>query len=159
VLVLLKQHSTLKLLDPGIVVEHADDVAAALDFLAHALQQVGAPGPSPVHDWGLLLSQRALNRCSRSSYSMTYFLGDTLPIRPKTTMEAHKRTDTMSKFQNKFLRLPQVKATTGLSKSTIYARIAEGTFPKQIAIGPRLVVWVESDIQNWISDQVSAARG
>jgi len=59
----------------------------------------------------------------------------------------------------KLLRLKQVKETTGLSKSTIYARIAEGTFPKQIPLGPRLVVWVESDIQNWIAEQVSAARG
>jgi prophage regulatory protein len=65
----------------------------------------------------------------------------------------------MINLQNKFLRLPQVKATTGLSKSSIYARISEGTFPKQIPLGPRLVVWVESDIQNWISEQVSAVRG
>jgi len=65
----------------------------------------------------------------------------------------------MNKDKQYFLRLPQVKATTGLSKSTIYARIAEGTFPKQIPIGPRLVVWVESDIQNWIAEQVAAARG
>jgi prophage regulatory protein len=65
----------------------------------------------------------------------------------------------MNSMNNKFLRLPQVRATTGLSKSTIYARIAEGTFPKQIPLGPRLVVWVESDIQNWIAEQVSAARG
>jgi prophage regulatory protein len=65
----------------------------------------------------------------------------------------------MNSQMNKLLRLPQVKASTGLSKSTIYARISEGTFPKQIPLGPRLVVWVESDIQNWISEQVSAARG
>ena len=65
----------------------------------------------------------------------------------------------MNNLQHKLLRLPQVKTITGLSKSTVYARIAEGTFPKQIPIGPRLVVWVESDIQNWISEQVSAARG
>jgi len=65
----------------------------------------------------------------------------------------------MNNLQHKLLRLPQVKATTGLSKSTIYSRIAEGTFPKQIPLGPRLVVWVESDIQNWITEQVSAARG
>jgi prophage regulatory protein len=65
----------------------------------------------------------------------------------------------MNNLQHKLLRLPQVKATTGLSKSTIYARIAEGTFPKQIPLGPRLVVWVESDIQNWIAEQVSVARG
>jgi prophage regulatory protein len=65
----------------------------------------------------------------------------------------------MKNLQHKLLRLPQVKATTGLSKSSIYARISEGTFPKQIPLGPRLVVWVESDIQNWIAEQVSAARG
>ena len=65
----------------------------------------------------------------------------------------------MKNLQNKLLRLTEVKATTGLSKSSIYARISDGTFPKQIPLGPRLVVWVESDIQNWISEQVSAARG
>ena len=65
----------------------------------------------------------------------------------------------MNQLQHKLLRLPQVKASTGLSKSSIYARIAEGTFPKQIPLGPRLVVWVEADIQNWIAEQVLAARG
>jgi prophage regulatory protein len=64
----------------------------------------------------------------------------------------------MNSQMTKLLRLPQVKQSTGLSKSSIYARIAEGTFPKQIPLGPRLVVWVESDIQNWISEQVSAAK-
>ena len=65
----------------------------------------------------------------------------------------------MKKASEQLLRLPQVKSITGLSKSTIYSRIAEGTFPKQIPIGPRLVVWVESDIQHWIAEQVAAARG
>lgn len=65
----------------------------------------------------------------------------------------------MSNIQQKLLRLPEVKATTGLSKSTIYARISEGNFPKQISLGPRLVVWVESDIQNWIAEQLAAVRG
>ena len=63
----------------------------------------------------------------------------------------------MNKLQHKFLRLPQVKTITGLSKSTIYSRISEGAFPKQIPLGPRLVVWVESDIQNWIGLQIQAS--
>lgn len=62
-------------------------------------------------------------------------------------------------FPIKLLKSPEVKSITGLSKSSIYARISEGTFPKQIPLGPRLVVWVESDIQKWISEQVLAARG
>jgi prophage regulatory protein len=41
----------------------------------------------------------------------------------------------MNKINQKLFRLPQVKETTGLSKSSIYARIAEGTFPKQIPLG------------------------
>jgi prophage regulatory protein len=52
----------------------------------------------------------------------------------------------MNQLRRKLLRLPEVKAMTVLSKSTIYARISEGTFPKQIPLGPRPVVWVESDI-------------
>ena len=59
----------------------------------------------------------------------------------------------------KLLRLSTVKDMTGLSKSTIYTRIAEGTFPKQIPIGPRLVAWSEYEIENWITEQISAARG
>lgn len=62
-------------------------------------------------------------------------------------------------MNHKLIRLPDVKSITGLSKSTIYARIAEGTFPKQVPLGPRLVVWVESDIHNWIDTQISAVRG
>ncbi len=48
------------------------------------------------------------------------------------------------------LRLPEVKSQTGLSRSAIYQRIAEGTFPKQINLGGRAVGWLEEDIQNWI---------
>jgi len=62
-------------------------------------------------------------------------------------------------ISQRLLRLPQVKHLTGLSKSSIYARIAEDSFPRQIPLGSRSVVWLESDIQNWIAEQVSAARG
>lgn len=64
----------------------------------------------------------------------------------------------MSKLNQNLLRLPAVIAATGLSKSTIYARIAEGAFPKQISLGPRLVAWLDTDIQNWISSQVSQSQ-
>ncbi len=65
----------------------------------------------------------------------------------------------MKSISHKFLRLPEVKSITGLSKSSNYARIADGTFPNQIALGSSTVVWVEADIQNWINEQVLAARG
>ena len=56
------------------------------------------------------------------------------------------------------LRLPAVKTRTGLSRSTIYLRISEGNFPKPISLGGRAVGWVESDIQDWLQQQIDATR-
>jgi len=56
-------------------------------------------------------------------------------------------------------RLPHVKTHTGLSRSAIYQRIAEGTFPKQINLGGRAVGWLEADIQNWIKQRIADSRG
>lgn len=56
------------------------------------------------------------------------------------------------------LRLPSVTARTGLSRSTIYLRVSEGTFPKPIALGPRAVGWIESEIDEWIACRIEASR-
>jgi prophage regulatory protein len=56
------------------------------------------------------------------------------------------------------LRLPQVKSRTGLSRSTIYLRASEGKFPKPIALGPRAVGWLESEVTEWIEGQISRSR-
>lgn len=56
------------------------------------------------------------------------------------------------------LRLPDVKAHTGLSRSTIYLRVAEGKFPAPIGLGGRAVGWVESEVQDWITTQIERSR-
>lgn len=53
---------------------------------------------------------------------------------------------------DRFLRLNEVLHLTGLSRNTVYRRIKEGTFPKQIKIGPNSVAWRQSDIDEWMSD-------
>jgi len=55
------------------------------------------------------------------------------------------------------LRRPDVEKKTGLSRSTIYKRIDEGTFPKPIPLGGRLVAWLETDIQDWIKQRIKEA--
>ncbi len=50
------------------------------------------------------------------------------------------------------LRLPVVKSRTGLSRSTIYLRISQGSFPRPIHLGERAVGWLESAIEEWIGE-------
>ena len=56
------------------------------------------------------------------------------------------------------LRLPAVKASTGLSRSTIYLRVSEGNFPKPVSLGGRAVGWLEAEIQEWLQGQIEASR-
>lgn len=56
------------------------------------------------------------------------------------------------------LRLPTVKARTGLSRSTIYLRVSEGTFPKPVSLGGRAVGWIEAEIQSWLEQRIEASR-
>ena len=60
-------------------------------------------------------------------------------------------------IQQEFIRLNVVQEITSLSKSTIYRLISEGEFPKQIQIGKRAVVWVRSDINDWIDQKLKTA--
>lgn len=57
-----------------------------------------------------------------------------------------------------FLRLPEVKAITGLSKTSIYELIREKNFPPPICLGPRAVAWVRSEIRQWAVERVQASR-
>jgi prophage regulatory protein len=56
------------------------------------------------------------------------------------------------------LRLPEVKRSTGLSRSTIYFRIAQGNFPKPVSLGGRAVGWLEAEIQEWLQRRIEASR-
>ena len=55
------------------------------------------------------------------------------------------------------LRLPEVINITGLSRATIYNRIADGDFPMQILLGggkSRAVGWVRGRVEDWITEQI-----
>jgi prophage regulatory protein len=52
---------------------------------------------------------------------------------------------------DRLLRLPDVLRITGMGRNTVYTRIKEGTFPKQVKIGPKSVAWRQSDINQWMA--------
>lgn len=56
---------------------------------------------------------------------------------------------------DRIIRLKTVLALTGLSRSTLYRKIAEGTFPAQIRISIHGAGWRESAVNRWIADPVA----
>ncbi len=60
--------------------------------------------------------------------------------------------------RRRFIKLAQVKDYTSLSTSEIYRRIAAGTFPKQVKLGPKTSCFVEAEILAWC-DEMAAQRG
>ena len=57
------------------------------------------------------------------------------------------------------LRRKQVEQRTGLSRSTIYLRVAQGSFPKAVSLGARAVGWLESEVEEWLNSRVELSRG
>ena len=53
------------------------------------------------------------------------------------------------------LRLPQVKARPGLSRSEIYRRIVNGEFPAQVKIGVRASAWSSAEIDHWVAERIA----
>ncbi|MDC9622482.1 AlpA family transcriptional regulator [Xenorhabdus sp. XENO-7] len=65
---------------------------------------------------------------------------------------------TMTAVKTHFIRLPEVQRRTGYSKAWIYKLISDGTFPKQVKIGPRSVAFIESEIDDWIAQRIAGSR-
>ena len=67
--------------------------------------------------------------------------------------------ESKTRAPGRFLRLPEVMARTGLSRSTIYVRLEQGRFPRPVSLGGRAVGWIDSEIDEWMSNRVAESRG
>lgn len=56
----------------------------------------------------------------------------------------------------KHLRRPAVEDLTGLSRSTIYALIARGEFPRAVKLTGKAVAWPEDKIRDWLQSREAA---
>ena len=60
-----------------------------------------------------------------------------------------------------FIRIKEVMERTTLSKSTIYRLMDREEFPKPIKLrgmGDRVVLWVKSEVDEWIENQIATCR-
>ena len=62
-------------------------------------------------------------------------------------------------MQNKILRVRQVIAATGLSRTTIWrlGQRRDGSFPKPVRLGPNAIGWREDDVREWIDSRPDAS--
>lgn len=58
---------------------------------------------------------------------------------------------------DRYIRLPEVRHLTGLSKAQIYALVSQGRFPKQVKLGDRASGWVESQVRSWMQERAEEA--
>ena len=55
-------------------------------------------------------------------------------------------------------RLPEVKDRTGLSRSSIYLKMKDGTFPSSIKLSKRAIGWPSDVIDHWIDQRIQESR-
>jgi prophage regulatory protein len=97
------------------------------------------------------------NRTGEERFRTSQSIGKKMPSSQKPARP--NLGDTFSKVDDVvFLRLPDVKAVTGLSKTSLYALIKEKSFPAPVRLGPRAVAWVKSEIRQWAVERVQASR-
>lgn len=57
----------------------------------------------------------------------------------------------------KLYKRTEVEALTGLSRTTIYEMMKDGSFPRPLRVSKRAVRWQESTLTNWIESQPTAS--
>ena len=119
----------------------ADRLLAFIDTCD--LDSGGARAPPRRHRW-----QRKSTSRPRSARSA---IGGR-PMRERPT-QRRARTPT------RILRMPEVEARTGLSRSTIDVRRRQGRFPRPVLLGARALGWVEAEVEEWIRERIAESRG
>ncbi len=58
---------------------------------------------------------------------------------------------------NRLMKMSEVLAETGLGRSTIYAMMNRGEFPRPLKIGGKVIRWPASEIEAWLAALPRAA--
>ena len=75
-------------------------------------------------------------------------------------MDESKTPDTMGHaIDVKFIKLTEVLAISGKSRSSVYEAIKKGEFPSPVKVGGRASAWIKSEVLQWTEDRIRASRG
>ncbi|ATF93370.1 helix-turn-helix transcriptional regulator [Cedecea neteri] len=62
------------------------------------------------------------------------------------------------KAVKRFIRVPEVLNRVGFSRTTLYERIKDGSFPDRVKIGLRSIAFIESEVDEWIEKTIQNTR-
>ena len=83
---------------------------------------------------------------------MTFDTSSTIPVssvtHPVTTAHFSEPSIAVSE---RFLRLPAVISMVGIPRSTLYEKVASGSFPEPVRIGGRCIAWRLSSVTSWMN--------
>jgi prophage regulatory protein len=65
-------------------------------------------------------------------------------------MEEHQAAQ-VDTWNDRIVMFPEVRAVTGLGRTTIWRMENEGTFPKRFYVSKGMIAWRKSDIERWIA--------
>ena len=60
--------------------------------------------------------------------------------------------------KTRFLRQPEVLERVGVTWITILRWEKQGLFPQRCKLGPRLVGWVEAEVEEWCTQRAAASK-
>lgn len=60
---------------------------------------------------------------------------------------------------DRFLRMPEVRKTTGLSRAHVYYLAQQGQFPKPYKLGEKASGWLQSEVREWMQSRIDEGRG
>lgn len=75
---------------------------------------------------------------------------------PQIPVYPDQDTSTAQPVQERFLRLPEVKQMTGLSKTVLYGLIQDDAFPAPYRIALKASGWKYSEIMRWMESRPRA---
>jgi prophage regulatory protein len=58
----------------------------------------------------------------------------------------------MDGTSERILRIKEVLVRTGLTRSTLYRKMSDGAFPRQLRIAARCAGWRQTDVEAWLRD-------
>ena len=57
-----------------------------------------------------------------------------------------------------FINLHEVSELSLYSVSSIFRKVADGSFPRPIKLGAKKAVWIKQDVQAWLAERIRASR-